>query len=650
MIFVSYENNYLKLTIDALTDSIKLKNIELIKKIPGYKYSKKDKCYTVPLLELKVLMRILKNNYKFVGDIDEIKNNFNNALKDFFFNIDLYNSTNFIKTLDTNKEYNFLKLKPKSYQKPAIEWISTPKGKYQIYGGLIADEVGLGKTIEAIGGVCNLKDKGICTSGIIICPASVKLQWVSEINKFTNETVRVINSGAKNKRIEDYKNFNETFLIISYELFKKDVDNIISLANENSNLDFSFIILDESHMIKNRERLAYQKVSLLNPKVKILLSATPAKRDISDIFTQFHYIDPNLFGSWDYFRVKFLNCIKIRGKIVPIGAKKEMLPLLNKMISPYMLRRKGSEVSDEIPELITYDIPIEATKEQKRWFKILEDDMNKELTSAREAFNNNNITYANMKANSAVSKFIAFSGCSDHLYLVKSSESKNIQSLVEKHSIKDLTSPKVNWLIDFIDNNIISTNEFIEDTIPEKIVIFTQFEKMARLLEDLIYKKFGKSKTVNPVLYTGKMKKDCQKLKISNCIDCFNCEFSQNCYSVEKSKFLFVNDKNVNVIICTDSAQAGVNLQVARYIVNFDLLYSPGDVEQRIGRIKRLNSEYKTVIAYNLYTLDSKDENIIESLRSRRESINKVVDDMDDNIVKPINTPNFIDKKEYLKI
>ena len=625
MIIISFCNNHFNLEIDTPTASARKRNQELIKKIPGNKFSRKEKCYTVPLLELKSMLRILKNNCKFIGDRELIKKAFNLALIEFQNNLDYYNSQTFLKTLNIDDTYDFLKIKAKSYQKTAIEWIASRKGSEGIYGGLIADEVGLGKTFEALGGICKLKLKGVCDKGIILCPASVKLQWEEEIYKFTNETVRVINPGPKSKRISSYKEFNETFLVMSYDIYKNDIDDILTLQKENNNLNFTFIILDESHKIKNRERLVFKKVSLINPKVKILITATPAKKDISDIFTQFHYINPKMFGSWEYFRVKFLNCIKIRGKIVPISGKKETLPLLHKMISPYMLRRKSSEISSEIPELIVYNIPVKPTKEQSKWFDIIKKDMEKSLKAAKEAYAENNIAYAKIKENVYKAHFNIFLAASDHLYLIKNSSSRIIKSLVKKNSIKDLSSPKVDWVLEFIENNILSSNELFDD-FNEKVVIFTKFEKMARLLEDIIITKFSKTNLVNPVLFTGEMQKDCYNLKSGKSVDCTNCEYFLECSSVEKSKFLFINDFHTNIIICTDSAQAGVNLQVARYIINFDLLYSPGDIEQRNGRIKRLNSKYKTVVSYNLYTIDSMDENVINKLQVRKESIDKVID------------------------
>lgn len=626
MVIIELKDDSFLLKIDSPTESGKNRCKELIKKIPGNRFSRKNDGYLVPIIEFKSIIRILKNNYVFTDDKTVIIESFNDAIKKLNENLNKYDSKNLIKNINVSNDYSFLKLNPKEYQKIAIEWLTTPKGESQILGGLLADEVGLGKTYEAIAAICKLKKENKCGTGIILCPSSVRLQWGTEINKFSYESFTVIESLPKKRRLAVYENFDSTFMIISYELFRKDVEEIISIKDVNPNLDFSFIILDESHTIKNRERLTYQCVSLLNPPIKILLSATPAKKDISDIFTQFHYINSEIFKDWDYFRLKFLNCVTIRRKLVPISAKQESLPYLHRLIAPYMLRRKSSEVTDEIPELICYDIPIEATEEQNKWFKILDEDAEKNLIAAREAYEENKLNIATFKDNLHKSKYTSFAACSDHLYLLKSSSSKNIQKLIKENSIKDLSSPKVDWVLDFLENNISPQNKLFDES-GDKVVIFTQFERMAVLLEDLIVKRFKQTGDVNTVLYTGKMDKNCASLRINNTINCSTCSFYSECYSVEKSKYLFLNDEKTNVIICTDSAQAGVNLQSAKYLINFDLLYSPGDMEQRNGRIRRLHSAHNTVIAYNLYITNSYDEEKIQTLKDRRANISQVIED-----------------------
>lgn len=633
MIDISLHGDRLKLVVKGKSDKQNKFFRMLIKKIPGYEYVRSGDYYWVPLIELKSVVTILGNNRNFLDDKKMVLEKYNLAVKELKESLSKYNPSNFLNTLDTSKDYSFLKLPPKPFQKLAIEWGAQKKGPAQIYGGLIADEVGLGKTIESIAIICNLIEKGVCKSGIILCPSNMGLQWQTEIEKFTNESSKVILSKyKKDKRVELYKNFNETFLIMGHELYKKDAADLQALKMINKNLDFTFIIVDEAHKMKNINSDLYNKVSYINPPVKLLLTATPIKRDVDDLFALFNYIDPSILMGWNYFKNKFLIFAFKFGKEIPIGGKKEMEPFLHTLIAPYMIRRKSTDVSNEIPMLVEEFVPITPTSEQLRWFDILSSEIEKALIEAEKALNNNQAKIAELRQGVVMSRFSALSLCSDHLKLLNLSESKATQKLVEKYLIKDYTSPKLNWLLDFIETNLIQNSAFFGEE-KEKIVIFTQFEKMIGIIEEELKEKLGKKypKQLNIMRFTGKIEKGCARFsKDGLSINCFECKRRNDCNSTEKSKFLFVNDPDVNVLLCNDAAQAGLNLQVARFLVNFDLPYSPGSVEQRNGRIKRIGSKYSQVIAYNLYAVGGPDEGIVEKLEKRRDSIDNIIESKED--------------------
>lgn len=633
MVNISLHDDRLKLVVKGKSDKQNKFFRMQIRKIPGYIYDRAGDFYWVPLIELKSVVTILGDNRNFLDDKKMVLAKYNYAVKELKESLSKYSPANFLDTLDTSKKYPFLKLPPKSFQNLAIEWGSQKKGPVQIYGGLIADEVGLGKTIESISIVCNLIEQGICSSGIILCPSNMGLQWKEEIEKFTYKTSRVISSKyTKKKRIEEYKSFEETFLIIGHELYKKDAADIQALKSINKNLNFTFIIVDEAHKMKNVNTELYKTVCYLNPPVKLLLTATPIKRDVDDLFALFNYLHTDILMGWNYFKNKFLIFAFKFGKEILVGSKKEMEPFLHTLIAPYMIRRKSTDVSDEIPKLVEEFTPISPTREQLKWFDILTIEKEKALKDAEKALNNNQPKIAELRQNAFKSKFQALAVCSDHLDLLNTSSSKANQALIKKHLINDLSSPKLDWLINFIESNVIQNKAFFGEE-KEKIVIFTQFVRMIGYIEDEINSKISKKypNQIKIMHYTGQMDKNCARVtrdKLST--NCFECTRINECSSTEKSKYLFVNDPDVNVLICTDAAQAGINLQVARYLVNYDLPYSPGSVEQRNGRIKRIGSKYPQVFVYNLYTIGGPDEDIVSKLDTRRDSIDKVVESNED--------------------
>lgn len=633
MVSVTLIGRTLKLSIHAKSDKQKAYFRKIIKTIPGYKYVRSGDFYEVPLLELNSVITVLGKNRNFIGDKQVILDEYKKTVSEFKYYLNKYNPANFLKELDTNKEYSFLKMPPKQFQKLAIEWASTPKGVIGQYGGLIGDEVGLGKTFEAIASICKMKEDGICKSGIILCPPNMKLQWAEEISKFSNETFRIINSGKKDKRIKEYKAFEETFLIIGYELYRNDAADIQCLKKTNPNLDFSFIILDEAHKIKNINSKTYETISYINPKVKLLLTATPIKRDVDDLFALFNYIHPDILMGWNYFKNKFLYTKESFGKEIVVGGKKELEPLLHMFIAPYMIRRKSTDVSNEIPDLLEKFVGVEATKEQERWIKLFNDEVDKAISAARDAEKNHNQKLAELKERAFMSKFQALSVCSDHLKLLELSPAKQTQKLLEKNPIKDFTSPKLEWVLEFIEDKIISNNAFFGEH-REKLIIFTQFERMSRILEEEINNKFNKgtnSANLKVMKFTGKIEKGCKRVTKDKLLtNCFECDRFNECESTEKSKFMFINDPSISILICTDAAQAGLNFQVAKFLINYDIPYSPGSVEQRNGRIKRIGSKHSQVIAYNLYTKGSLDEKIVNKLQNRRDSIDNIVESNED--------------------
>lgn len=629
MVDITLEGNRFKLCVQGNSDNHKKTQRDLIKKIPGYEYVRSGDYYYVPIIELKSIISILGHNNNFLDDKKFVVEEYNKAITDLKNKLSFYNPSNFLKTINTDKEYSFLKLPPKPFQKLAIEWSFVKKGPAQIYGGLIADEVGLGKTFESISSICNFIESGKCKSGIIICPANMRFQWAGEIERFTYHSFKIMSSGKREKKIEELKNFKETFLIMSYELYKNYAEDIQTLKEENSNLDFSFIIVDEAHKMKDIKSATYKKISMLNPEVKILLTATPIKRDVDDLYALFNYLSPDILMGWTYFKNKFLEFTFKFGQEVCTGGKKETRAYLHWLIAPYMIRRKSTDVSNEIPELIEKFIPITPTKEQKKWFKIFSDEMDKALQQAEQAFKEDKLKLVELRENAFKSKFQALSTCSDHLALLSMSPSKITQKLIEHHKILDFKSPKMDWLIDFIENNIVQNNEFFGDEGKEKLVVFTQFERMIGFMEQEIESKLMKKypNSIKYMRFTGKIEKGCNRLtKDKLPTNCFECTRKNECNSTEKAKFLFVNDPNVNILLCTDAAQVGLNLQVARFLVNYDLPWSPGSIEQRIGRVKRLGSKYKNVIAYNLYAQDSLDEKIVKKLEKRRDHINNIVE------------------------
>src|SRR5690625_4009179 len=133
-----------------------------------------------------------------------------------------------------------MKKQPFPFQKLAVSWAIEEKGKHKIKGGLLADLMGLGKTIEGMTTALRLKNEGKINNCLIICPATLKTQWQQEIESFSHESSIIIESRggrAFKSRKELYNKIKEdkTFLTIIYfeMLISRDIVKILPVEGKN---------------------------------------------------------------------------------------------------------------------------------------------------------------------------------------------------------------------------------------------------------------------------------------------------------------------------------------------------------------------------------------------------------------------------------
>lgn len=152
---------------------------------------------------------------------------------------------------------------------------------------LIGDDMGLGKTIQALAAAELMAKLFNIQKVLIVSPTSLKYQWRSEIEKFTDRSVQVI-EGLNHLRRQFYR--NESFYkLINYELVFRDIDMIKGWAPD-------LIILDEAQRIKNWKTRTAQYVKQLNSTFAIVLTGTPIENRIEELHSIMEFIDRRHFG------------------------------------------------------------------------------------------------------------------------------------------------------------------------------------------------------------------------------------------------------------------------------------------------------------------------------------------------------------------
>jgi len=215
---------------------------------------------------------------------------------------------------------------------------------------ILADDMGLGKTIQGIGVAELLAREAGIGRVLVICPATLKSQWRSEIQRFSDRDCQLVLGGAA-ERPEQYDN-GCFFTICNYEQVLRDI-----LAIER--VPWDLIILDEGQRIKNWEAQTSRVVKALRSPFALVLTGTPLENRLDDLYSVIEFIDDRRLGP----AFRFFNRHRVvdeNGKV--LGYKN--LDELRERLKPILLRRTRASVMRDLPPRSTEIVRITPTDEQ----------------------------------------------------------------------------------------------------------------------------------------------------------------------------------------------------------------------------------------------------------------------------------------------
>jgi len=218
-------------------------------------------------------------------------------------------------------------LKLRRYQRQGVKFLISREN------ALLADEMGLGKTVQAIIAFYILLKRKIISKILIICPASLCLNWENELRHWASElTERRINGNKEDRRA----NFRLPFQIwdASYEQIRDDIE---FLRNE---MAFDLIVLDEAQRIKNKDSSTALACRQLRRNRAWALTGTPIENKIEDLLSIFAFIKPQLLNE---------------------GLARDEI---HAKMAPFFLRRRKQEVLREPPEIIEQNLVLEMENRQ----------------------------------------------------------------------------------------------------------------------------------------------------------------------------------------------------------------------------------------------------------------------------------------------
>ena len=458
-----------------------------------------------------------------------------------------------------------LKAAPRPYQLAGVQ------GLVNLYhnqlGACLADDMGLGKTLQTIAVLLHAKenkalpeaatasagpstqldlfqpppDAGFLKSlnALVILPASLVFNWAQELNKFAPSLSIYQHTGTKR--------YKDPRLILRFDIILTTYQTALRDAELLQNIEFEYIILDESQQIKNRESKIFQAINQFPAKYKISLSGTPIENSLSDLWSQMQFINPDLLGGFSFFKREFITPIEK-------GQDEEKKDRLRKLVKPYLLRRTKEEVAKDLPALTTKLFYSEMASEQKKRYE-------KEKSAAR------NYLLDNFDANNPQYRIIVLQS------LTRLRQIVNHPSLVYADFNKD--SGKYTDVLEHL--QVIQKGG-------HKALIFSSFVKYLELFR----KEFESRQQAYSWLIGSQTAKQRQQ-------------------NIQK----FMEDPAVqSFLISIKSGGTGLNLTAADYVFILDPWWNPTIEQQAIARAHRIGQE-KKVMAVKFITKDSIEEKIL---------------------------------------
>lgn len=514
-------------------------------------------------------------------------------------------------------------------------------------GGIVlADEVGLGKTIEA-----GLTIKYVLDSGakrvLIALPATLRKQWEVELEEKFSLKTTILDRLTVESNLSFWKSCLENrdkvrIVITSYDYSSK-------LMQRFPNLKWDFIIIDEAHNLRNvfhGTKRAKRLYELSKGIPKILLTATPLQNSLSDLHGLISFIDPRIFGSEKVFNKRF-----IEGQDYP-ELKRELIPVLYRTLR----RDVGKYMDFKKRECRTIDFALSPDEVElyMRVNNFLKRDVLYSIPNANKGLIV--LVIRKLLASSSYALIETFEVLKNRLQkLYEGTKSANAQdgfalfwdfiedeideSAFEEIDDEDTLFQKqqIQAEMDEVDAIIetasrIQSNAKIKalktaihtafeyqgkQNIPQKVVVFTESKRTQKYIAAELCKDGFEEDDI--LLFNGDFN-DAMTKEIYRAWQVKNFGKTNYGRSVEyKHAIVDYFKEHSKVLIVTDAGSEGLNLQFCNTVINYDLPWNPQKIEQRIGRCHRYGQKYDVVAINLLNTGNEADRRVYEILSKKFE-------------------------------
>ena len=417
---------------------------------------------------------------------------------------------------------------------------------------LLADEVGLGKTVEAGMVLKEYLLRGMAERVLILTPASLVGQWRDEMDsKFD---VPCLTSHDPLLRSDPERFWDHARIIASIAVARRK-DHFERITRRT----YDVVIVDEAHHLRNRATRNYKLVDALKKRFLLLLSATPVQNSLIELYNLLTLLQPGIFKTEKEFRSAYMTPGKPR---LPVNRDR-----MRDLMRGAMIRNTRALVAVRLPRRHALTQQVEATAEEAACYRdlsVLVRDSAAFLRGRHRLSLHHLLTAAGSSPPAAATALRRFAE--------RHAGGSRWSALAERYTAIALGA-KEGALLELLHRNP-----------DEKKMVFIHHRETLNHLGALLSEK-----------------------RISFA------RFDGGLSGPEKDAAIGAFRDRVPVLLCTESGGEGRNVQFCNTLINFDIPWNPMVIEQRIGRIDRIGQE-REVFVFNLVARDTLEDRMLAIL------------------------------------
>ena len=456
------------------------------------------------------------------------------------------------KAIDVELPQNLLAdLRP--YQVDGFRWLV--QLSHWGAGGILADDMGLGKTVQTLALLLHRASAG---PALVVAPTSVVANWVNEAARFAPSLNVVKYAGDRSARRDLLSAVNPNDLFITtYGVLQNDIEHLAEVS-------WSSAVLDEAQAIKNMTTKRARSTTRLQADFRLVTTGTPIQNNLMDLFSLFRFVNPGLLGSSAEFQRRF---------VLPIERDEDAdaRSQLNRIISPFVLRRLKTEVLKDLPPRTEVMLSVELSDAERAFYEALRRRALEDLESKPDA-----------ETGERHIQVLA------HLTRLR-------LACCNPRLVQDKGAPASSKLDAFAE----TLDELLAGG--HKVLVFSQFVKHLRLVEEHLI-----DQDVSYQYLDGQTSAPAREKRIAQ----------------------FQGGDGDVFLISLKAGGTGLNLTAADYVIHLDPWWNPAVEDQASDRAHRIG-QTKPVTIYRLVAQGTIEEQIVELHTRKRDLADALLEGTD---------------------